>query len=173
MGFFERPIKAGEPAQDRPYTPSFLADDTLLGEPQQTENPGLLIANGHKPGASNGGMIAIGGRVWGCDFMAMEGDTRIIHLYPTDKDDVYVEQPETNVGTFAGEGVGTLTDHERGLMVLSGIVTAKEWMAENARRKGARISRLPNGLCVVQPGFPVRAQITNIGKDSTIDAELL
>lgn len=172
MKLFEFPVQIGTPAEERPYTPSFLADD-LRGEPQIIDSPGVVIGNGYKPGASNGGVIEVGGRLLGCDFLSAVGDSRYLHLRPAEKAVVQVDAPETNLGTVVGEGIGVLTDYEQGKMIFSGLVTASNWLAEFARTNGNRVSQIEDGLFVVQAALPMRGEIIDVSPDKTVTAKLL
>ncbi len=172
MSFLDSSLQIGKTDSQRPYVPSFAFPE--MGEPQVIANPGAMVANGQKPGASNGGLLEINGSIWGSDFAAIESDGDKLRIYPTDKDAIDVPNPETNLGYFTAEGVSILTDFETEEIVINGLVTANRWLAEAKRQlPGYRVTKLANGLSVVQPPMPIRAKLFDIQADGSAQAHLL
>lgn len=166
-------LHIGSSAINRPYIPSLAASDQLIGEPKVlSQTIGTYIANRQIAGASNGGLVSLAGEPWGVDFVAAHFTGRQVIVEPTDKSFVQVNNPEDGIGLVVGEGAIILTNRETGLMVISGIVTACRWTAEDAVVTGERVFQ-HDGSFVIQPCFANRAEVNNVDSSGEIEATLL
>lgn len=173
MSLFNEQLTIGTPASDRPYIPSYAAHEELLGIPKVgAANPGLHVSNGQLIGASNGGLITLAGESWGIDLVAVESNGSVLEITPTEKRCVHVDDPESGVGSIVGEGAVILSNKEQGLLVISGIITANRWMAEDALVSGDRVSRIGKRW-VIQSAFAGRASVQQTYSSGEVSARLL
>ncbi|MFO0920133.1 MAG: hypothetical protein U0451_00485 [Candidatus Saccharimonadales bacterium] len=138
------------------YVPSVVAVESLefrLENPMELNcPPGVLFANGEKPASSNGGVVSLGGRLWGVDHVAVESKSNEIIFKSTDKSAIEVEKPERNVGRVREEGVIILTDLETENIVFGALMKIdRGWTREafvrsklNVYQVGHFIVGIPN-----------------------------
>lgn len=172
MALFNERFQVGTPASARPYIPSFAAPEELIGKPDEVRDPGVFVSNGKLTGACNGGVISLGGDIWGIDLVAAQSDGTVLEISPTEKGCVYVDKPESGIGAIVGEGAIILSNWETGLLVVSGIMTANRWLAEDASVNGSRVTQIGNRW-VVQSDFAQRAEVQDTFEAGEVLARML
>lgn len=169
---FEGLVQFGNTAENRPYIPSYAAEGHLLGTAQEVQNPGLYVSNGLLVGATNGGLITIGGCEWGIDLVALSGSGEDFELTPTEKSDVAVGDSRTGFGRIEATGAVAISNIGRGLVVLCGLITDDYWRAEMSRSVGHRVTEV-DGRWVIQSDYPVHAEMTDIASSGEARVKLL
>ncbi len=173
MAFFEGSVQFGEPAQIRPYLPSYAAGEHLLGDVQNVNQPGVHVSNGLLVGATNGGIIRVGDQEWGIDLVSLAGSGNHFELTPSEKSSVIVDKPHEGIGRIVSEGAVALSNMSEGLLVLCGVITGDYWEAENSRAQGHRVHAIDGRRWVIQSDLPMRAEMLNIERSGEAKVRLL